>query len=252
MENSFGRILRDGVLAGLVAGAAAALVALLVVKPRIRAALRIEQERAHAGGGHAHSHEEMFGRLTQVIGGMVAAVVVAVALGALFAVVFARLRHLLPARTEFGRTVQLAVVGFFAWSLLPALKYPANPPGVGGTDTVTYRTVTYFSVILAGVVIVALAYLLRGYCLRHGWSSPATVTVTALAVTLLSVLVLWAWPDNPDPIPADVPAGLLWRFRLSSLAELATLWGVLGLVFGLLSERRVAATNGAQPVTAAS
>ena len=50
------------------------------------------------------------------------------------------------------------------------------------------------------------------------------------------------WPASPDSVPGDIPAALLWDFRLASLGELATLWTVFGLGFGLLlTPRRVAA-----------
>jgi hypothetical protein len=42
-------------------------------------------------------------------------------------------------------------------------------------------------------------------------------------------------PPNTDEIA--VPVGLIWEFRLLSLATLALLWGGLGVTFGLLSER---------------
>jgi predicted cobalt transporter CbtA len=48
-------------------------------------------------------------------------------------------------------------------------------------------------------------------------------------------------PGTPDQVPADVPADLVWDFRLASLAQLAALWLTLGLTFGLLLERADAA-----------
>jgi predicted cobalt transporter CbtA len=47
-----------------------------------------------------------------------------------------------------------------------------------------------------------------------------------------------------------VPAALLWDFRLASLAQLATMWLTLGLVFGLLLERLAAPKRAFEPVTA--
>jgi predicted cobalt transporter CbtA len=241
MHSSFTAILRRGLLAGLLAGGAAALVSLLLVETPIRAALRIEQARTHAAG--EHSHEEMFSRSTQVVGGMVAVLIVGLAIGTIFAVVFARTQHRLPARTSFGRSLQLAAGGFFAVSLLPALKYPANPPGVGEPGTVGDRTLAYVFFIAAGIVILCAAYYLRKYLISRGRPPAHTATATAGAVVLLVVVALWAWPANPDPIPSDVPAGLLWQFRLYSLAELATLWTVLGFTFGLLSQSRTATAS---------
>ncbi len=61
-----------------------------------------------------------------------------------------------------------------------------------------------------------------------------------LAVGVFGLLVA-LWPAPPDPLPPDVPAALIWQFRLSSLAELASLWATLGITAGLLLERRAAA-----------
>jgi len=235
---SFGTVLRSGLFAGLVAGVVAALVAWLVVERPIRAALAIEEARSHAEAGE--HHEELYSRPVQVIGGMVAAVVVAVSIAIIFAVVFARVRHRLPAATDFGRATLLAGVGFATISLLPALKYPANPPGVGDPESITSRTLYYVSFIGAMMVVAYLAFLARERLVALGWPaayrSAALVAGTVVVVAVLGVL----WPANPDSISADIGAPLLWQFRLSSLLELATLWGVLGLVFGLLLTPRPA------------
>jgi predicted cobalt transporter CbtA len=227
---SFGCLLRRLTAAGAVAGAAAALVSLLLVQPVIRAALALEAARSNVG---IERHEEVFTRPVQVLGGMVAAVVVGIAFGVVFAVVFAMLRHRLPAGTDFGRALLLAVAGFVVFSLLPALKYPANPPGVGDPETITERTWAYAGLIAAGVLVVVGAALLHGKLAR--WAAqPVRVTVVTAAGVTAFALLLWLFPATPDAVPADVPASLLWQFRLASLAELVTLWGVLGFSAGLL------------------
>lgn len=243
MSSPFNAVLRRGLLAGAFAGLTAALVSLLLVEAPLQASLGIEEARSHVSGEHAH--EEMFSRPVQVVGGMVAAVLVGVAIGVIFAVVFASVRHRMTARTDFGRSLQLTAVGFFAVSLLPALKYPANPPGVGETESVSGRTLAYFSFIAAGILIVLAAHHLRGYLLARGWNPSWSITAITAAAAVLAGVALWAWPANPDPIPADVPAALLWQFRLASLAELAGMWAVLGFSFGLFNEpsRSEAATG---------
>lgn len=44
-------------------------------------------------------------------------------------------------------------------------------------------------------------------------------------------------PDAVDEVPADFPAAVLWRFRLSAPAVQTTLGAGFGLVFGALAER---------------
>ena len=237
-----GAILARGAAGGAAAGLAAALVSLLVVEPVIRAALAVEAARAPASGEH---HEEVFSRPVQLAGGMLTAILVGLALGLVFAVVFARAHHRLPGRGNFGRAAVLAAAGFGVLALLSAVKYPANPPGVGDPETVGARTLMYLTLLAAGVlVLLALAAVFASLS-RRGWPWAERVSAVVAAGVLLCGAVLALWPASPDPVPPDVPAELLWRFRLASLAQLAALWATLGLVTGLLLERA-----GRQPATA--
>ena len=43
-------------------------------------------------------------------------------------------------------------------------------------------------------------------------------------LVVAGVLLFAGLPPSPDAIPADVAAGLVWRFRLQSLGTLALLW----------------------------
>jgi hypothetical protein len=243
-ELTFGAVLRRGLLAGVAAGVAAALVSLLVVEGPIRDALAVEEARSAAAGDHGH--DELFTRPTQVLGGMVAAIAVALCLALIFAVVFAQLRHRLPGAGDFGRSVWLAAAGFGTVALLPWLKYPANPPGVGDPQTVSGRTVQYFSLIAAGIAVAVAALLAREWLARRGWPAAHRSAAVTGGVVAAAVLLLVLMPSSPDSVPADIGADLLWRFRLASLAELAALWTVLGLTFGvLLTPRRVPADTAA-------
>lgn len=237
----FSVVLRAALLGAAAAGLVGALLSWLLVEIPIRSALAIESGRApepHSEHGHA---EEMFSRSTQVIGGMLAAVLVALVFGVVFAVVFARLRHLLPGRTDFGRAVALAAAGFVVVSLLPGIKYPANPPAVGDPDTVDTRTFYYLS-FLAAAIIVTLAVLAIRQRLPARLPASWVATVSAVLVIAGYALLVGAWPAGPDDIPADVPAALIWQFRLSSLTELAAVWVTLGIGTGLVLERRAATT----------
>jgi len=237
---TFASVLLRGILAGAVAGVAAAMVAWLLVERPIRVALAIEEARSSVPEASGHSHEELFSRAVQVVGGMLAAVVVAICVAAVFAVVFAKVRHRLPAATDFGRVALLAATGFVTVALLPALKYPANPPGVGDPETVTSRTLLYVSFIGAAMVVAYLAYAARARLAARGWSGAHRSAVVAAGTVVAIALLFIVWPASSDPIPDDIGAGLLWEFRLYSLLEFATLWIVLGLTFGLLLAPRAA------------
>lgn len=237
-------MLRRGVLAGMLAGLAAAVVIWLVVEPVIRRALVIEDMRTMHGGQSAPSgllahggDEPLVSRAAQVVGAAVTSVIVGVAVGVIFAVVFARVRERLPGRGDFGRSMVLASIGFAAVSLLPALKIPANPPAVGDPSTVGRRTLLYAVVLLLGLAVALVVPLLDRRLAGRGLQASARWAVDIVAVVVLLGLVLALVPGTPDRVPADVPADLVWDFRLASLAQLAALWLTLGVTFGLLLER---------------
>jgi predicted cobalt transporter CbtA len=232
---TLGFLLRRGLAAGAAAGVVAAGVVWLVVEPVLRRALALE-EPAMAHGGH---HDEpLVSRGAQVVGGLLTTAVVGVLVGVVFAVVFARVRHRLSGGTDFGRSVLLAVLGFGVFSLLPAVKYPANPPGVGNSATVTERTLLYALSILMGLLVLTVVTMVHRALGGRRLRPAQVVGIDAVVAAAGIVAVLALLPPTPDAIPADVPADLLWDFRLASLAQLASMWATLGLVFGLLLDAR--------------
>ena len=138
----FRRLLKQGVLAGMAGGAALALVLRLIGEGPIGRAVALEG----AGG------DEMFGRGTQQLGGMVAAVLYGAALGAVFTVAYAAVRHRLRTTDDWRAAVALAAAGFAGVFLLPFLKYPANPPAVGDPDTIGRRTALYLLAVAWSLV----------------------------------------------------------------------------------------------------
>lgn len=115
---------------------------------------------------------------------------------------------------------------------------------VGDPGTVGTRSAVYAVVLVAGVVIAVAGHLVNGWLFARGASLPARATATVAVVTLLVVVALQLIPWTQDPIPADVPAAVVWNFRLASLAELTTLWVVLGLSAGWLLTRAAAVADG--------
>lgn len=254
---SFGSVLRRGVAAGAAAGLASALVIWLFVEPVIRKALVIEDRRG-ASGGHAGGHAgesalftipaflpahggELVTRAQQVVGGAVTSLLVGIAFGVIFAVVFAKARLHLAGASDFWRSVGLAAIGFGAITLLPAVVIPANPPAVGDPSTVTQRTWLYVLSLLLGVAIALAVPMLDRALARRGLADSTRWALDVLATVLAVVTVVAVLPSNPDAVPEDVPAALLWEFRVASLAQLAMMWVTLGTVFGLLMERAVTA-----------
>jgi predicted cobalt transporter CbtA len=240
-------LLRYGLAAGAAAGLSAALVMYLLVEPVIRRALVVAEARPETG----HHHEELVSRTGQVAVGMLTTAVVGMLFGLVFTVVFAKVRHRLAAATEQGRAVLLAVVGFAVFVLAPAVRIPANPPAVGDPTTVDRRALIYLLTVLLAVLLAGALFALDRRLAATALDPGVRRCLVALAGVAGVVVLLLVVPASPDRVPGDVPAALIWNFRLASLAQLATQWGVLGLVFGALAERSLdAAARRAETVPA--
>jgi predicted cobalt transporter CbtA len=68
-----------------------------------------------------------------------------------------------------------------------------------------------------------------------GWNSAIVGSAAYLVVVAAAMLIL----PSVNEVPADFPATTLWNFRLASLGIEAVLWTALGLIFGVLAERRL-------------
>jgi hypothetical protein len=246
-------LLVRGMLAGLVSGVLASVFAYLFGEPSINAAIGLEGAGGHvhgAGAAGMHDHgageEELVGRGVQSTLGLFAGVgVYGVAVGGLFAVAFAlaygRLGTLRPRVTA----ALLAAGAFSVVVLVPFLKYPANPPAVGGPGTIGDRTELYFGFValslVAGIVAVVAG---RGLADRVGaWIGGLLAAggyVLVMAVLALVMPVI-------DEVPAGFPGSKLWDFRLASIGTQFALWTALGLTFGALAEKALAPREKAAP-----
>jgi hypothetical protein len=96
---------------------------------------------------------------------------------------------------------------------------------------VNERTIAYLCLMAIAVIASVLAVRAAGWCRRRGVADhlvgPAAV---ALWVGIIGVAYL-VLPANPDAL--EVPAKLIWRFRVVRGGQLA-FWSLLGVVFGWL------------------
>lgn len=251
MELTYSVVLKRALIVGLIAGVLAAFYLLVVAEPTVDEAIRLEE--AAAGDSHDAAEEPLFSRGEQVGGGMLASIIYGALLSVIFGTVYASVRHHLPGASDFTRVVFLAAVAFATTALLPALKYPANPPAVGDPDTVNERTLQYVVLLAFGIAAaIALAKLSRR--LRERFDDPTRmVLLTGVAIVVYGG-ALAAFPGSPDSIDSSVPARLIWEFRIQSLGGLALVWSVLGLGLGWSLDRVTrdarAIRPGAAPVAA--
>jgi predicted cobalt transporter CbtA len=221
-----GTLIRRGAIAGLAGGAASALFLLLVGERTIGDAIHLEEK--HGGGG-----QELYTRGTQVFGGALGVILVSVALGVVFAATFAAVRHRLPGRNDWQRSIIWAATALVVVYLVPFAKYPPNPPSVGDPNTIDERTILYFAMLAWSVGAAFLALRLGQWMRSRQYGDPARQTGIAAAWIVLVAIGFMVLPGSPDAVTA--PATLIWRFRLASAGGALMLWGVTGVVFGALS-----------------
>lgn len=190
-----------GLVAGAAGGAAAALFLQLLTQAQIGFALRFEEaiELGLPPGDPAD-----FGRGTQQLGGMAAAVVYGAVLGLVLGVAVAALRHRIGGGNDFERAAKVAVAAFVAMVLIPAFKYPPNPPAVGDPETIGSRTTAYLTLLAASVAIVFAVWYLWRYLTERGFDGGARFLLGSGAFFALVALALVVWPATPDVI--DAPA----------------------------------------------
>ncbi|CUS46732.1 MAG: CbtA family protein [Pseudomonadota bacterium] len=234
-------LLIRGMLAGVVAALLAVLFARLVAEPQVDLAIAFEAAKSHAMAGM--DEPELVSRTVQKGLGLVIAVVLyGAAIGGIFALVFAGLYGRWSRLGPRSLALLLAAAGFVAIALVPALKYPPNPPAVGLHETVAFRTITYFAMIALSVVALVIAAKLgRGLSQRLGAFNAMLVAGGCYVALVAAVQIVMPVINE---VPVDFPAVLLWNFRIASLAMQAVLWAVIGIGFGAGAEH--ALRNGAR------
>ncbi len=229
-----GALLGRGLLAGLVGGLAAFAFARTVGETPLGRAISFEQARDAASGLPADP--ALVSRGIQSSAGLLTATCLyGLALGGIFALVFAAMQGRVLRLRPRASAVILALAGYAIVFAVPFLKYPANPPGAADPDTVGRRTALYLAAIAVSILAAVVAYRAgRALELRFGaWNAALAAVGLYVGVVAAAAAVLPSVHEAPSGFPAD----LLWQFRLASLGTQACLWAVLGLGFGVLADR---------------
>jgi Probable cobalt transporter subunit (CbtA) len=244
-----GSLLLRGMLVGVVAGLLAFGFARIFGEPEVDRAISFE-EMMHKAHSHEEAHAdaaaeepELVSRKTQAgIGLLTGVVVYSAAVGGLFALVFAfvygRVGRLGPRATS----ALLALSAYVVIVLVPDIKYPANPPSVGNPDTIGSRTGLFFLMLVISVTALALAVTLANRLRARFGIWNATILAGAAFVAVIAI-AQYGLPAINE-VPEQFSAVVLWRFRAASLGIHAVLWTIIGLLFGALTERSMAAQVG--------
>lgn len=222
-------VLASGALAGLVHGA----TNLVIVEPYLDRAIGIENQHLFASGEEDDTLEfwvkyEGY-RAWQKSGQVLAGVILGTSIGALFGIVFVLSKNSLPGSNNMKKALVLAGVMWLTLYLIPFLKYPANPPTVGETETVVLRGILYLSFIaISGFS--ALGF----YKLSKKFENKKKIVAIIGYLAFMSVVFV-AMPDNPDVVSA--PIDLVEGFRMVSVIGVSSFWVSVALILGMLWTR---------------
>ena len=220
----------SGAIAGIVLG----LINQAIVEPFIDKAISIETERHISEGETVDTVQQSQYRIWQKGGEIVAAATYGTALSALFGIVFVYSRRSLPGFNNKRKTLFLAAIMFIVIFLIPAFKYPANPPVVGNPATIYYREMLHVGFIaVSGSSALALALSYRR--LQIYFSDKPTWLIVPLIYTIIMISAYIAFPPNPDKV--TIPSNLIISFRIASVSTVGIFWGVLGMIVGLLWDK---------------
>lgn len=231
-------LLVRGMFVGLLAGLLALAVAASFGEPQVETSIAFESQEARAAG-EPPGVELVSRGLQQTAGLATALAIYSVGFGGIFSLAFAVAYGRIGNVGVRGTAALVALGGFVTGVLVPAIKYPANPPAVGNPSTLDRRTALYFAMLVSSVLLAIVAVRLGRQLMPRlgGWNA----AIVAGALFFVCVAVVEYVLPAVNEVPPGFPASVLWRFRLASLGTQAVLWTVLGLLFGALTERSLRA-----------
>lgn len=242
-------LLIRGMLVGALAGLLAFAFAYVFGEPQVQHAIDYEDALA-ARAGDMGGHELVSRGIQRTLGLLTGSLAIGVAIGGMFALVYAFAYGRIPVKGARATAAVLALTGFVTVTFVPFTKYPANPPAVSSDSTIDRRTLLFFAMIAITMLALVAAARVRQQTLAKlgGWNATIAAGAVFVLVVAVAELILPAVHETPRSFPPEV----LYRFRLASLGMNATLWLTVGLAFGAAAERLIAPARRAAPVTAAA
>ena len=218
-------VLVSGAIAGFVHGT----INFALVEPYLDQAIGLENESLFASGEAEDTLEfwaeyESY-RIWQKSGQVLAGVILGLAMGSLFGIVYALSRNSLPGKTDVTKSVILAGIMWLTIYIIPFLKYPANPPTVGDGETVMLRAILYVSFIALSGIGVVIFYKLSQKLQNN------KKYFGLFGYVIFITILFFVMPENPDEITA--PMNLVNEFRLMSVLGVSSFWISVGLILGL-------------------
>lgn len=218
-------------ISGAIAGTILGAVNQIVVEPYIKRAIELELENARQSGELINPIEFAAYRFWQKGGEIAAGTILGISIGSLFGIVFAYSRDTVPGSSNVKKALFVASIMWIVLFLVPALKYPANPPAVGDPDTIYQRQGQYLAfTAISGISALGLALLYH----RVGAMRTRKAIIPAIYAAIMAG-AYFVMPANPDQISA--PMDLIIGFRIVSAFTITMFWGLLGITLGAFWDR---------------
>lgn len=242
-ERTVRALLVRGMLVGLAAGLLVFVFAKIWGEPQVDKAIAFEDalNAANAEPGAVEEAPLVSRTMQASLGLLTGTLVYCVAIGGIFAIVFAAVYGRIGTARPRVTAAVLALAGFVVIVLVPFLKYPSNPPAVGNDDTIGYRTRIYF-IMIAISIFAALAALRLGrdFVRRLGpWNGVLAAIAAYIVIVGIGMVIMPSLEETPEGFPTPV----IWHFRVATLGMHAVLYTTLGLGFGALAERLLASST---------
>lgn len=242
-------------ISGLLAGVVASVLLSFTAEPVIDQAIRLEE--SHHTPNEAVELEIVSRSAQKGVGRSAAYTLGGAGYAVLFSITFLSLRRRSadgapssPVDT-FRRALLAGSLMAGAFTILPFIKYPPNPPGVGNPSSLSERQWKYLTLIFVSILVLVFAARLSARLRARGWLDDERIITVVLAVVVPLGFVCAVLPPYTDAV--TVPANMLWRFRIASLGGNLFLWTVLTVGFGAIAVRRerICQTPGTRAVQSA-
>ena len=116
--------------------------------------------------------------------------------------------------------------------MIPAIKYPPNPPTVGDPDTINYRQYLFISfIVISGLSALGLSIIYKN--IKTNPLLKLIIISIIYAVVMIAAFIVV--PPSQDKITA--PMNLVNGFRISSMFTMGIFWIILGFTFGLIWDK---------------
>jgi predicted cobalt transporter CbtA len=221
-------------LAGAIAGTILGAINQIAVEPYIERAIELEMRNAAQSGQVMNNPSEFTAyRFWQKGGEIIAGTILGLSIGSLYGIVFAYTHSSISGtNNNKKKALIVASVMWLVLFLMPALKYPPNPPAVGDPETIYYRQSLYVEFLaISGFSALGLAFLYRKMVVAssNNIKKAMMIIIPSVYVAIMAGAYL-AMPANPDPINA--PIDLVIGFRITSAITISMFWALLGVIFG--------------------